>query len=362
MNAVFYQDEEVRESDIPVIADAHDVDVEVVRSFVDILRKNGTIDLSETPEDQRPKLAELVSNLHAGHSFAVSETLTTRDVDVLPLVTPTWHKEIDEVIVHETLKRHIELLSDHFHMHPDTGEWGINPDSPPDLQTAYDAMAAMVGARRSADAVSTKSEWWIANMIGICEDYFGEEFDPQELAVMMNRDFLYVNRLIATWKWTQKYKRFNLPISTHVEVITRSGVLHKDKLKILERVERDRLGQVDARVLVEVAKAHPKNGRQYIEYDMEEVHKIHKEHKRIKFVCFSHGFVYVARIPESDGTVPVAKFVVRLPRGGAFVKAKNGEMLSVTPMPFNDKEDPKYAVPRPMKQTDEDIIPAAKFK
>jgi hypothetical protein len=338
---VFHKGEEIENAaQVKVLAEQYDLVDGDVRLIIQLMKDGEAVLVSDYPDIIKPSIISLLSNLEAGEpaNLKPRKRKGGHVKEVEAVIVP----QIDNDTVTEVIRRQVDMLSEVFDM-DSNGLWRINPDNPPEVQDALKCVEAINLCRNSADAVAQKSDWFLANIIDACEEYFGEEFEISQVVAMTNRSHVYLGQIRRAYKWVKEHGRVNLPITHHNEVVLRSGISDDDKMKILKMAEEHGMSAAKTRkTVLQVQRIGVEATEEQLLNEIREGVKP-PEKKRMWLVRVGSRW-FEAATPFGEKEIPVGDEVIRLPQGQIFQK-REGRMRPVLAGQYYRFHGKKYEIP-----------------
>lgn len=287
---LFHQGSVLTDTDLPSLASEYGLPPDVVSELVAKLRLKGEAFSDEYPENLQEAVSELLSAIDT---------------------SPPDSK--DEIVERATFGLMGAMADSPSFIITPNGVCTINPDNPPELVHAYQVVAQVLKLRNLKDELDDKSSWMLGSIIFELRAYFGEAFDPSQVAEQTEKSY---NTIYTAEKVHEAFppgKRYKVSYSHHKEALFQK-IPNESRHVILKKAETFGLGPKHVRSLGVIVKKMEddqvvKNIRS--KGQAEDLIATYKENKIRYYVL------------DGDGCTEILGSAVSIPTGRIVIDTKN---------------------------------------
>lgn len=310
-------------SDAILLAENHGIETEDAEYLVECLQECRTIDYRQYQDVREGKylscITSFVSKIDAGSSVVTTVSRGSGGGEILEATPKLDIKPVAKAAI----EQFVAAMSEHFTMQ-ESGDWEVRRDSPPSLQDAYDVATMAFEINKAADIICETAQWTLGNIIYICEEFFGEDFNISQLTDISGRSERYCRQAYTTYRWTREHGKFKLPLTTHSEFLTTIHRSDEEKVEALKFAEKHQLTQRNARAL----QRKLVDGGKLEEFDgmtREEVRtKLREKPKTHFWYVSTNGKAWTHRLPH--GEIPTDDFAVNITAKRVYIKGHRKEL------------------------------------
>jgi hypothetical protein len=302
---LYHQGSVLTEEKIKVISTEYDLPLDVILEVTSKIKMDIEIDIEEYPENIQEQLSNFLCEVTTESSVIKNEIVENAAIQLMGAMSN----------------------DDSFIITPD-GVCTINPNKPPELVHAYQVVSNVLKLRDLGGVVDEKSSWMLGSIISSLRNYFGEEFDPSQVAEMTEKSYNTIYTAEKVYE-AYKHKRFNLPYSHHKEAFFIKIPKESQDL-LLRKAETFGLGPKHIRNLGSIIKKMEddqvvRNIRSKAQ--AEDLILAHKENK-VRYIVFN-GDEW-QEILGSASSIPVGRLVIDLKN--LTVRKDNGQPIDIKPI------------------------------
>lgn len=227
---LFHQGFVLTDADLPSLASEYGLPLDVVSELVAKLRLKGEASAEEYPENLQDAVKELL------------EAITINPPD-----------SRDEIVERATFGLMGAMADSPSFIITPNGLCTINPNNPPDLVHAYQVVAQVLKLRDLKDQLDDKSSWMLGSIISELRSYFGEAFEPSQVAELTEKSY---NTIYTAEKVHEAFppgKRYKISYSHHKEALFQK-IPDESRHVILKKAETFGLGPKQVRSLGVIVK------------------------------------------------------------------------------------------------------------
>jgi len=232
---LYYRNQSITDNVLSQLADDFNLPVDAATQAVAQIRHGAVINFASFPETLHDNLRELFD--------AVSTTAGGGG-----LLSP--EDQLSEHAANGLIAAATADNKGHFII--EDGICKINLVDPPELEQAYQVMTNVLRLGDLGKTVTDKSSWMAGSMMAALRDFFGEAFEPGQVANVTTRAYNTLYQAEKVFLFFRD-KRYNLPYSSHQEACF-AAIPDKSKHVVLRKAELYDLAPKEVRTLCSVCK------------------------------------------------------------------------------------------------------------
>jgi len=233
--SLYFRNKTITSDTLGEIAAEFGLPVDLAKQAMAQIRHGAVIDYSSFPEDMHEKLQDLfeATSTTAGGGGLLSPEDQLSDHATNGLIAAATADNNGHFIITD-------------------GICEINLADPPELEQAYQVMANVLSLGDLGKKVTDKSSWMMGSMMASLRDFFGEEFEPGQVANSSTRAYNTIYQAEKVFLFFRD-KRYNLPYSSHQEAYM-AAIPEQSKHVVLRKAETFNLSPKEVRTLCSVCK------------------------------------------------------------------------------------------------------------